>query len=240
MSDHMRIPAARDFPSGRLQLWKEHLVSEVALQHTTTPRRRRRVFLLVPAVAVLLAASGFTTYALTREPTQLESIGCFAQSDLNSNTAIVNADGRDPVAICADVWRTGGFVGTPTPHRLTACVLESGAIGVFPRSGPDTCGRLGLAPLPASYAEEVKRFAALREAVVAELGAPATGSSQGSPKCIGEQTARKAVRRALDTHGYRDWGIEVAAATAFSAERPCAEAAFDGGRKVVTLMPVWR
>lgn len=123
------------------------------------------------------------------------------------------------------------------PSSLASCVLETGAIGVFPSSGAKTCEELGLADLPASYAAESKRFAALRDAIVDELGEPASGSSLGSPKCVGERDARTIVRRELDARGYSDWGIEVA--LKYTAERPCTDVAFDGERKVVELNSVW-
>lgn len=234
-----RIPASRSLPEEWLQRYQTYLVSEVRLQPALQRRRRRRLALaLVPAIIVLLSATAFTTYALTRDPTHLESIGCFETADLRANTAIVDADGRSPVAICAELWQQGDMGGAPPPERLTACVLEGGAIGVFPSSGADTCAQLGLATLSASYAAEGKRFAALRKAIVAQLGAPASGSSRGSPKCIHEAEARKLVRRELDAHGYSDWQIETAGA-GFTAERPCAEAAFEGKRKAVILVPVW-
>ena len=243
MSDRMRLPTARDFPPGRLQLQKEHLVSELAVQQAP-PARRRGLLLLVAVSALLLVASGFTTYVLTREPTHLDTIGCFATSSAEAGGVTdARADGRDPVAICAELWRQGVVGDVPVPTQLAACVLESGTIGVFPASGTDTCARLGLAVLPASYAVEVKRFVGLRDAIVGHLGAPATGSSLGSSKCVGEQAARTAVRRELDALGYRDWQIEIAdidGSGHFTAERPCAEAAFDSKRKVVTLVPVWR
>ena len=122
---------------------------------------------------------------------------------------------------------------------LAACVEETGVIGVFVSSGTETCARLGMASLPASYAVEGKRFAELRDAIESHLGVPASGSSLGSPKCVGEEAARAAVRRELDTHGYTDWKIELADNVDFSAERPCAEASYDGKDKAVILIPVW-
>ncbi len=240
MTDPIRIPPSRDLPSAALERQKEHLMSELVLQQQSRSRRRRRLALvLVPTAIVLAVATGFTAYALTREPTQLESIGCYDRADLSANTTIVNADGRDPVAICAEVWRQGAMDDTPKPPRLAACVLESGAVGVFPSLGADTCARLGMAGLPPSYAANRKRFAALRDAIVTQLGEPATGSSRGSPKCVPERDARTIVRRELDAHGYSEWQIEVTG-DGFTAERPCAEVAFDGKRKVVLLIPVWR
>jgi hypothetical protein len=240
MNDHLEPPAARDFPSGRLQQRKEHLVSELNLQEGSRRRRRHRlVLVLVPAVFAFLIATGFTTYVLTRDVTHFESIGCYDKASTGANTTVVKADGRDPVAICAELWAQGVVGAGPVPDQLAACVLETGAIGVFPTSGTETCARLGMADLPASYAAEGKSFAELRDAIESHLGVPASGSSLGSPKCVGEEAARAAVRRELDAHGYTDWKIEVPDNVGFSAERPCAEASFDGKQKVVFLIPVW-
>src|SRR5687768_16812763 len=176
MTDELFLPPERDLPPGRLHRRKEHLVSEVSGWDRAARRRRRRVALvLVPAVIVLLGLTGFTTYALTREPTHLESVGCFETAALDGNITIVNADGRDPTAICGDLWREGAMGQGPAPESLAACVLDTGAIGVFPSSGEDACEQLGLADLPPTYAAEGKRFAELRDAIVDHLGEPASG-----------------------------------------------------------------
>jgi hypothetical protein len=241
MSDDLFTPAERDLPPGRLQRRKEHLVRELSIWDRAARRRKRRIVLvLVPAVIVLLGLTGFTTYALTREPTHLESVACFETASLDGNIAVVNTDGRDPTAICGELWREGDMGPRPAPERLAACVLDTGAIGVFPSSGEDACEQLGLAELPPTYAAEGRRFAELRDAIVDHLGEPASGSSLGDRglKCVGEEEARALVRRELDAHGYDDWGIEVSG-DGFTAERPCAEAAFDGEKKTVVLIPVW-
>jgi hypothetical protein len=237
VNDELNIPH-RDLPPGRLQLRKEHLVSELSRHGRGSPRRRRRLgLILVPAVVILLAVTGFTTYALTREPTHLESIGCYDKASLAANVAVVSADGRDPTAICTDIWQAGGLPGAAVPDRLAACVLDSGAIGVFPSSGAQTCENLGLADLPASYAAEGKRFAALRDAIVDQLGEPASGSTRGGPQCVGEDEARAVVRRELDAQGYQDWDVKVAGQP-FSAARPCADVSFDSAGKLVLLVAV--
>ena len=237
MTDELNIPY-RDLPPGRLQLRKEHLVTELSTQAPATRRRRRRLsVILVPAVIVLLAVTGFTTYALTREPTHLETIGCYDKASLEANVAVVSADGRDPAAICQEIWQAGDLPGAPVPSKLASCVLDTGAIGVFPSSGAQTCENLGLADLPASYAAEAKRFAALEDAIVSRIGEPASGSSRGGPQCLGEDEARAIVRRELDAHGYGDWDVKVAGAP-FSAARPCADVSLDGAGKTVLLVAV--
>jgi hypothetical protein len=138
------------------------------------------------------------------------------------------------------VWRTGAVEhdesGTP---KLVACVLATGAVGVFPGTGPATCSRLGLATLPASYDTALKGFAALRTAIYAKVGAPASGASRGGPQCVGEEEARDIVLYELDEHGYAGWDVR-AAGGEFSAAQPCAEVSFDTAGKTVFLLPISR
>jgi hypothetical protein len=239
MTEKLRIPDRRELPAAWIERRRSHLLAELGGRPATSRRRRRIVIALVPAVLLILAATAFTTYALTREPTHLESIGCYEGASLRANTAIVSADGRDPVTICAGVWRQGAF-GTNTPRRLEACVLQSGAVGVFPRADAgDTCGSLGLARLPATYAAQAKQFAALRDAIVTRLGEPASGSAERGTQCVPKEAATAYVRQELNTRGYADWQIKVAGGQ-FSAARPCAEPSFDTGAKTVYLVPAAR
>jgi len=239
MTEKLHIPDRRELPAAWIEGRREHLLAELAGQPTASRRRRRIVVALVPAVAALLVATAFTTYALTRQPTHLESIGCYDRASLSANTAVVSADGRDPVTVCAGVWREGAL-GTNVPQQLEACVLQTGAVGVFPRSpGEDACDSLGLARLPASYAARAARFAGLQDAIVARLGEPASGSSQRGPECVGKDAAIAFVRRELDSRGYRDWQIKVSGGD-FSSASPCAEPAFDTAARTVFLIPAAR
>ncbi|MDQ4018724.1 MAG: hypothetical protein M3188_02680, partial [Actinomycetota bacterium] len=151
-----------------------------------------------------------------------------------ANTTVVGADGRHPVEICREIWASGGMGPAASPASLTACVLESGAVGVFP-GGRGTCASLGLADLPASYARDARRFSALRVALVARLGEDGTGSSLPRGPCVGERAARTIVREELDARRFADWSIEVTAP--FTAARPCASLGFDGADEVVYLIP---
>jgi hypothetical protein len=237
MTDGLNVPAERDFPPGRLPGRKEHLVRELSAWDGAVRRRRRRLFLLLgPAAVVLLAVTGFTTYALTREPTHFESVGCFETADLEGNVAIVSADGRSPTAICTEVWQEGAMGARAAPNNLAACVLDTGAIGVFPSSGGRTCEQLGLADLPPTYAAERQRFAELRDVIVAHIGEPPTDTSPNTLTCVSETDARALIRRELDAHGYRDWGIE-GPGDDYAGEHPCLQVAFDGEHRVIMLVP---
>jgi hypothetical protein len=234
--EHM-TPMERDLPAEELQRRKEHLVTEVRAWDRTVRRRRRRLALiLAPAALAVLVATGFTTYALVREPTHLESIGCYEQASLGANVAVVSSDERDPTDVCGEVWRTGGFGEEGKIPQLTACVLETGAVGVFPGSPAKTCSELGLAELPHDYTAAAQGFVGLRDAIVSKLGEPPSGSSVGGPQCVGEDEARAIVGRELQIRGFDDWKIEVAGGE-FSAARPCADVSFDTGGKTVLLVP---
>ena len=237
MRPEKMIPAERDLPESRLAARKSHLVQELRDWSATTRRRKhRRVLILVPAVLVVLAASGFTTYALTREPTHFESVGCFERASLNADVAVLSADGSLPTEICGEVWRTGAFGGVEgaIAPPLTACVLDTGAVGVFPGAGPGTCAELGLAELPASYIKKANGFAGLHDAIVARIGEPASGSTRGGPQCVGEYEALAIVRRELLIRNFGDWEVRVVGEP-FSAARPCADASFDTAEKTVLL-----
>ena len=235
MSDH-QIPDERDFPRGQMERRARHLVRELSASR----RRRRLLLTLVPAVVILLtAATGFTAYSLLRtEPTHFESIGCYERPNLSANVAVISPDGTGAVEQCRKLWEEGSM-GNPVPQQLAACVLDTGPIAVFPSIDARTCERIGLADLSARGRAESMRFVQMRDAVYAEIGTPASGSSRGSSKCVAEAQARETVRRLLDRHGYRDWRI-VTAGGEFSAQRPCADVSFDGGSKTALLLPMRR
>jgi hypothetical protein len=73
---------------------------------------------------------------------------------------VVDADGRPPTAICAELWARGVIdPGTGIAPPLEACVLRTGPVGV--------CERLGLAPLRTEgYHTTTGRIGALRDALV--------------------------------------------------------------------------
>ena len=201
MTDELFIPAERDLPPGRLQQLKERLVREVALSPAGRERRRRRWLLgaLVPAVVLILGTSSVAAWVLTRPATEFEGLSCFERADVMGNVAIVAPDGRDPLVICAEILAQAPGVAVDGPEDLAACVLEDGAAGVFPRTGPRTCQRLGLAKLDPDYAKRSKRFAELRDALRAAVDF----------KCLGEQEARVAATQVLARLGFAGWQVEV-------------------------------
>ena len=133
-------------------------------------RGRRRIY-LVPVVAAAVLGAGTLAWALSRGPTQHLTVGCYATADLDARTAVVSATDASPVEACRKLWLNGVFGQPPPP--LQACVLPSGAVGVFPRADGDSCERLNLAP---ATVEPASAVVALQKALVDKFLRPQCAS----------------------------------------------------------------
>jgi hypothetical protein len=184
------------------------------------PRRSR----LIPAVAVLALALGAGAWALTRGVSEPLTIGCYAAPDLAAKTAVISADGRSPVDACREVWKAHEFGGRTTPP-LAACVLHSGALGVFPDNG-STCNALGLPPVSSTYKANTTPAVQLKERLVEAFL---------NEKCLDEERARTLVKDEFDRLDLRGWRVETTAP--FTTDRPCATLAFDLKQNTVLLVP---
>ena len=199
---------------------------------TARPRGVRRLVLAAAAAVVALIVMGFGAYAMTREPTHIETIGCYDRADLEANVTVVASSRTDPVAACAELWRAGVVGPTTNPPQLTPCVLDTGPVAVMP-GGAGVCEGLGIASLSREARERLTRLADLNAALPAALGE----AGQGRDRCVGEAEARRLVRAELDARGFSDWTIEVA--VPFDAERRCASASLEPSERAVKLIAVW-
>jgi len=229
MDEPMSLPPDRDLPARRLQLRREHLVQEI-----TKSRRRARPLILAFAVALLvLTATGFGAYALTREPTHVDSIGCFERADLSSNVAVIGWAATDPVGACAALWRSGAVGSTTNVPPLAACVLDTGAVAVMPGE-PGICEGLGIASLSADARDRLTRLGELRAALSDRFG-DSSGSNRRTA-CVGEASAMRIVRAELKARGLADWAIEIT--SPFDAERRCASASILPADKTIVVIPI--
>ncbi len=150
MSIRLTPPPEREFPAGRLQQRKEQLVSQISAAPAVSLRRPRRILVATAIVTVagILTAGAYAGYKLTRPVTPVATIGCYETDSLDANTAVLAAGTSSPVAACADRYASA-FPGSQRPSAFAACVLPSGAVGVFPGdTAGDTCESLGLAKAP--------------------------------------------------------------------------------------------
>jgi hypothetical protein len=136
------------------------------------------------------------------------------------------------VAACGALWRPGGKFN-PNGHGsvppLTACVLDSGAIGVFPSlPGSDTCYALGLARPRGSpnQQSENQKVLGLQDALATEF----------LSRCDGREQAMTFVQQQLMRYGLQGW--RVVARMQFTQQEPCASVAFDIAHRTISLVPV--
>jgi hypothetical protein len=187
--------------------------------------------LYVLALVPLAAAAAAGAWALTHGATKQLTVGCYASANLGGRTLIVGATGGSPIAACKALWRKGDFGSSGSP-RLQACVLPSGAVGVFPSPNDRACERLKLTPVTTGAPPVPRR----RGSVVA-LKDVLTKRFLASP-CIDKEKAISTIRAEIRKQRLDDWGVTVT--TRFSAERPCASLGFDEEQRVVRIVPVPR
>jgi hypothetical protein len=188
---------------------------------------RRRVYVLVLVGAVVVGA-GAAAWALTRTETKHLTIGCYASTDLQANTLVIPASTASPVIACRELWREGAFGSEPTP-RLQACVLASGAVGVFPSPSGQACRRLGLVEAAPGRQPGAAAGVGLKDALVDRFLAAG---------CVSEVDAIQIVRSEFRQRHLTAW--QVRAADSFSTARPCATLAFEEERHLVLLVPATR
>jgi hypothetical protein len=192
---------------------------------THRPLKRTIALALIPITACVAVAA----WALTQGPSKQLTIGCYAAANLHARTVIVPAGSASAIRTCAAVWSRGEF-GPARQPRLEACVLSSGAVGVFPSRSGHACRRLKLAPLaPGTPTVSASAVALLKRGLVRTFIAM---------PCMTKVQATTTVRAELRRLQLGQWDVQTNGS--FSAARPCAGLAFDEERKIVLLVPTPR
>jgi hypothetical protein len=223
--------ASADTPGARALF--ERIVATASSEETPreAPRRtwvRRRAWILVPALVVALSAAG---YGISRRVSKPLLVACYQQPSLKANRAEVPPIGRDPLSACRPLWKPGAKfnpAGRAVPS-LTSCVLNSGAVGVFPSiAGSDTCRALGLAhPVEGDTKSDENQVVLKVEGALADRFLSA---------CLTRPEAIELARSELSRNGLHDW--KVVSNSPFTAQEPCASAAYDLDQRTITLIPV--
>jgi hypothetical protein len=212
------------------------------------PLRRRRRRRLVPVIVAASVFGGAVAYGVLRDGvTRPELVACFGRADLEAPTEVPALVAAGPVEACAGLWRQGVFGPVTEVPPLAACVLPTGAAGVFPAmGGADVCTALNLVPISApppplplqptttptsgqstetTAGDLNSRIVAFRDATV--------GQFLSSP-CVSPQAGADIVRRELDRAALRDWTVVTGD---FSADRPCATVSVRSEERQVLLVP---
>lgn len=192
----------------------------------TRKQRHQRRMLPFSAVTVVLATAAFA-WVLARQASDPLQVACYPEVDLEGDIFVLPKDERGFVEICADAYEQG-MLGQPEPSSgLSACVLESGVVGVFPNDGGDPCGRLGLAPLADEPAPGEQEVGSLAE----EITRPFLDQD-----CVSPADARRVVADELAERGFDDW--QILDPGPYTEERPCASLAIEPVIKTITLVPI--
>lgn len=162
-------------------------------------RRRRRAAMVGVALAAAVATAAALLVA-TRRPTHVSSVGCYAAAATDAATTVVSATGANPVDPCRQLWASGDMdpdVTSPAEvPPLVACVLESGAVGVFPASSCDQVGTHG-GPDPSPGSSARRPSTPPSAPATHEPGSTSTVAPEGLPM-PDRRTTDETVRRALE------------------------------------------
>jgi hypothetical protein len=195
------------------------------------PRRRRTkrwMMVIVPAAVLAAAAAGFVLSRPVRHPLV---VACFQSQSLQATEALTPATGGDPQSACAPLWIPGGrfnIQGLASAPSLSACVLDTGGIGVFPRApNRDVCPALGLAPYPEQAGNQ-------QEDALLKLQDGLSTEFVG--RCVGRDEAIGITEDLLADSGLRGWSVR--SDMPFTEQDPCTSVAFDVPGQTITLVPV--
>lgn len=183
------------------------------------PRRlwpQRRGARLGVVLGALVLAGGVAGAASLLNSTELaaNSIACYPGTSFQaSSMAAISANGRSPEQACA---RTPG-TGMPA-KPLIACAGGPGPnVSVFVADGRGQCEKLGLSPLPASYASARAKVSALGRSLIALYQ---------SRDCVPLADFARRAQTILRQQGWAGWHVRVG-----SQDRPCGAIGFTGGGK---------
>lgn len=194
--------------------------------HPSARQRRQRRILPFGIGLVGLSTAAFA-WALTSQASDPLQVGCYAELDLGGDIVVLETDERGFVGVCAQAWERGDLGPFLEVPELAACVLDSGAVGVFPSRDNEPCGELGLLALSEESPPGEKAVIGLDDAVT-EIFLAQT--------CVDPEEARQVVESALQERGLNDW--RVIENTPYSEARACASVSIDPAAMTITLIPI--
>lgn len=197
------------------------------LVHAPRRRRRRRRAIAAAIVALAIGGGGAVAWAvLHRERAASPAIvQCLREADLSGSSAIVSANGLDPLTRCAQEWDERVSEWGPRPP-LVGCVSAAGAPLVVP-GDEATCGALGLPNLDPSLTPTQERMVRMQS----ELG-----ELLGADGCVPGEEAAAIAREQIRKHQLDGWQVELDGS--FTREMPCGAPRFDPMAETVYILPI--
>jgi hypothetical protein len=186
-------------------------IERSAAERIASRRRRIRRRITLGALGFAIAATGVAAASgvLWNSPVQLAttSVSCYSRANLeNADITVLTPGDETPIAACRRVLGDGPLVACADAQVL-----------VLP-GGPDTCTRLGLAPVPAGYAPAREQFNRLADRIMA---------LERTQDCWRPEELAARVQDLLDrSTAWRGWKTEV---NRNFVEGPCGTVSYAGG-----------
>lgn len=189
-------------------------------------RRGRRRAAIGAILALVLAGSSAVAWAvLHRErSTSPAIVQCLRDADLSGSSAVVSADGLDPLSRCTRLWDERVNLWGPRPP-LVACVSPTGAPVVMP-GDEETCQMLGLPDLDPSLTETQERLIRMQSELTEQLGAS---------RCVPPAEAVEIAQEQLTEHQLTRW--QVVLDGRFDHIAPCGAPRFDIAAETIYIQP---
>lgn len=186
-------------------------------------RGRRRRWVTGGAVVVVSAGLAAAAFLRQESPTNPLQLVCYPVAE-DPPPALFDAPmGQDPIASCGELWMNGRIAFDGAPPPLTACVLDTGVIGVIP-GDQRVCAELGLANWVGALTDDEQNLLAFQEALFDNF----------AERCVGEADVEARTRDLMDAFDVADWTLLQRGG--YSVERPCSGVvAFAEDRLVVII-----
>lgn len=167
-----------------------------------SPRRRRWFVAGSVATIVAVGGAGVAAYVALRPSDPVLGINCRESAEPGSASVQLGLD-DDPIAACANLWKTGDLPGLGQGQSgvvpdLVACTGVGGAIEVLPVADDESCETFGLEP---------ERGDQLGGDPVAELNEQAIELNQLG--CRPKDEMKAAAAELIGRLGLDGWRVEV-------------------------------
>ena len=190
------------------------------------PRRRR--IALIALVGVVLGGGAVAAGWWLTQPSSPEGGSvCRTASTANANQYAIEV-GEDPLARCAELWRTGLLPDPEAPlpagravPPLTACIGRGGVVEVYP-SPAGICAELGLQPADPDPTPEVDAIVELQARILEINAIP----------CESAEEIQSKIEQLLDELGLIGWDLTIQPSP---PEPACAKAGVDSNTTTITI-----
>lgn len=187
----------------------------------TTRRHRRRGWIVGGTAGVVLAVAAFAVFHQS-SPKNPTALACYSEASRKPAARAGLGLSPDPVAACAEAWRSGVLGDKEVPEHLTACISDVGTLTVIP-GDQEVCSRLGFDNWVGSFSD----YELMLNDLQTELG------ERIGVTCHSREEAFTIAAEIMNKYHLRDWTL--VDNNNWSAERRCSTTGIDPVEKAIYL-----